>query len=63
MRRHPMSWWEDWNNHQKPPAPTVHEPILEQKPLLYDHHGKPLVKAREPVGFRPPKEKHDRPIR
>lgn len=32
---------------------TVIETTREQKPLLYDSHGTPLIKLQSKVGFRP----------
>ena len=43
--------WEP--QHGKAPAPQVHE--KDPKPVLYDNHNRPLVKKRDPVGFRPPR--------
>lgn len=50
-----MSWWEP--SHAKPPAPLLHEKEPPKKPELYDHLGRPLMKQREPVGFKPPQRR------
>ena len=36
---------------------TVHEKEPETKPVLYDAKGKPLVRAKRPVGFEPPEKR------
>lgn len=48
--------WSWLPQHATPPAPTVIEQVKEQKPVLYDAKGKPLIYERKPIGFRPPKD-------
>lgn len=52
-------WWEK-DQHAIPPAPSVVD--REQKPVLYDHKGRPLVREKR-VGFRPPESAPEAPPR
>lgn len=46
-----------WGSQPRATTVTVHEREPEAKPVLYDHRGQPLVKARQRLGFQPPEKR------
>ena len=40
---------------------TVHEQERDDRPVLYDAKGNPLMRRREPLGFQPPSDRRAPP--